>query len=191
VSYIDNFDNFIRDRVEDYEAVIGEKKLEEPSMIPFKNLREGLELAHKHLTGDRTKLITLHGDVDMDGVGCTYIMNRFTQETGGANRTRLMINKKKVHGVNEKHAEYFKNREGELLIILDSGSNDLEYIKRMGCDVLVIDHHNVLHEETTGSTAGGKYVIINNMIENKDYVWLVSELSKNGFRYRSKRNRTI
>lgn len=141
-----------------------ERATEKPSLLAFKNANNALEMLHRHVV--RRSKICIHSDVDMDGIGSSYIMDKFLLRLGMAGRVRHLINKEKVHGISQKHVDYINSTDADLLIILDSSSNEIEYIKKMRCDVIVIDHHELLHEEIYGDTALGKYVIVSNMVNN-------------------------
>lgn len=162
--------NFIRDRVDCYEVVVGENEPKKPDMVKFKNYEKAIDMLHRHITSDKESLIVMHADVDMDGVGCAYIMNTFIRGKSENCRCKACINKDKVHGVSEKHINYFNNQNPSLVIIMDSSSNALETIESLNCDVLVIDHHELNHDRLVGKTVGGEYVIVNNVVDNgEDY----------------------
>ena len=75
---------------------------------------------------------------------------------------------------------YFKDKNVDLIIITDSSSNDIEIIKQFNCDVLCIDHHDLLHTDLSGVCNNGvsEYVIVNNTIDSptydEDFAWLQS-----------------
>lgn len=160
--------NFLRDKFENYEIIAGEKAVEKPEMVKFINWKEAIAILDKHIRNGVSK-IKIHGDVDVDGIGSTYIADKFLYELGCKGRVSLCINSTKVHGVNAKHIVYFNKSSQDLVIIVDSSSNDIDYIKEFNCDVIVIDHHDVEKvnlDRLTGDTAGGKYVIVNNTVDN-------------------------
>jgi single-stranded DNA-specific DHH superfamily exonuclease len=140
-----------------------------------------LELLHKHI--DNNNRTVLHTDVDVDGVGTTYIMKKALNAVGSDNHL-LLINKDKVHGIQQKHVDYFKSNPVDFVIITDSSTNEVEIIKQFNCDVLVIDHHDyVLADKSwlNGKCNDGvhEYVIVNNTIKNRnqelDNKWLRSK----------------
>lgn len=143
-------------------VVTGDIKPVKPCMIPFKNTVEALKLLRKHIA--RNSRIVVHCDVDLDGVGCGYILRKFLKSQGAIS-VQFMINKEKVHGVAQKHVDYFNQNKIDLLIIVDSSSNEIETIQKFDCDVLVIDHHEINHNDTYIKNEH-EYVIINNMISN-------------------------
>lgn len=172
---------------EDYEIVINKWKLKsvvgieeptKPGLCIFNNIANAIELLNKHVEKDNK--IVLHTDVDVDGIGSTYITKKIL-ETQGSNNHILVINKDKVHGIMQKHVEYFKQNPIDLLIVTDSSSNEIELIKQFTCDVLCIDHHELLHRDLSGTCNDGihKYVIINSTIDNENHdenvKWLKSK----------------
>lgn len=159
-------------------SVTGDIKPERPSYCVFINTSKALQLLHKHIV--RNSSMVLHTDVDVDGIGTTYIIKRVLDNLGCTNYA-LLINKDKIHGIQEKHVEYFKRNPIDLMIITDSSSNEIETIKSFNCDVLVIDHHDLVQYELYGTCNDGihKFVIVNNTIDNsnqeEDNKWLRSK----------------
>jgi single-stranded DNA-specific DHH superfamily exonuclease len=164
----------------------GEQMDDKPALSLFKNTACALELLHKHIVNDSR--IVFHTDVDMDGFGSTYILKKFCEYLGSNNHI-LMINKEKEHGIMQKHADFFKIRQcADLMIITDSSTNNLNIIKQFNCDVLVIDHHELEHEEPlVGLCNDGihRYVIVNNTIDNdsieQDKAWALSNLKNKNY----------
>ncbi len=157
--------------------VTGEEKPEKPNLIAFRNSGLAIKMLHKHIK-NKSKM-AIHCDVDVDGIGSGYIMGRFiTNRTGDL--PLYIINKDKIHGIQQKHVDYFKNSDLQLMIIVDSSSNDIDIIKQFKCDVLIIDHHEIDHDELVGNTAGDntKYVIVNNTVDNSDIESIKSQISK-------------
>lgn len=148
--------------------VYGGVKAEKPGYCVFKNTSKALEMLNKHIV--KNSKMVLHTDVDMDGIGTTYILKRALEKLGSHNHM-LVINKDKIHGVQRKHAEYFNNYKVDLIIVTDSSSNELETIKMFNCDVLCVDHHEISHRKLSGKCNDGvhDYVIVNNTIDNDTY----------------------
>lgn len=161
-----------------YKTVFGEEKAEKPSYCVFNNTSKALEMLNKHIFNN-SKMV-LDTDVDVDGVGTTYIMKKALNSLGATNQM-LLINQEKVHGIQQKHVDYFNKNKIDLLIITDSSSNEIELIKQFNCDVLCIDHHELLHRDLDGKCLDGvhEYVIVNNTIDNinqkVDNLWLQSK----------------
>lgn len=147
--------------------VTGEENPPKPGLICFNNLIPALEMLHKHI--DNKSKIVVHCDVDMDGIGSGYILKRFISQLSPT-APRFVINREKVHGI-KKHQIPILSKSGiDLLIIVDSSSNEVNIFKEMNCDVLVIDHHEILHSDTIGRTSDGlhNFIIVNNMLGNSD-----------------------
>ena len=150
------------------DIVVGDREAPKPSLIGFLNTEKAVEMLRKHIR--RNSRIAVHCDVDVDGIGSGYILKKFLRSQG-ANNTLFLINKDKEHGIQGKHVNYFNNVNNcDLLVILDSSTNEVDIIKQFNNDVLVVDHHEMLHGDTEGVTHDGEhsYVIVNNMIENKN-----------------------
>lgn len=148
-------------------VVTGEEKPVKPNMIAFKNSEHALDMLYKHIRNRSN--IAIHCDVDVDGIGSGYIAGKFISYMTGKDPLYI-INKDKEHGIQQKHADFFRDKPLDLLIIVDSSSNELEVIKQFKCDVLVVDHHEVSHNQLCGDTDGEncKYIIVNNTIDNND-----------------------
>ena len=159
-------------------VVTGEERPVTPGLLCLYNSIPALELLNKHIVNKSR--IAVHCDVDMDGIGSGYITKRFI---GSITSTPQLyfINKEKIHGIQTKHYEFFRNYPIDLLIILDSSSNDIDIIKKFNCDVIVVDHHEIDHTEYSGYTNDGhSFIIVNNMIGNSDNKTLESWIrSKN------------
>lgn len=158
-------------------TVTGDEEPTKPSLLAFRNSLEAIKILNKHITNNNK--IVVHSDVDLDGVGCGYVARRTIASLGNTN-TLFIINDDKIHGIQEKHLDFFNNKyKIDLLIIVDSSSNEIDIIKEFNCDVIVIDHHEILHTDTYGKTSKGyEYVIINNMLDNNEVGEINELLSK-------------
>lgn len=152
---------------DNYKIITGDEKVNRPDLLPFKNTDKALKMLHKHINNNSK--IAIHCDVDMDGIGTGYILKRFMQSLKSTNHL-FIINKEKIHGIQKKHVEYFNNTNVmDLIIILDSSCNEIDYVKKLNCDVLVVDHHEILHNDSYGVRENGtEYVIVTNMLYNSE-----------------------
>lgn len=149
-----------------FPSVDGECKPEKPPMCMFYNTARALQLLFKHIRNNNK--IVLGTDVDVDGIGTTYILKKSLIYLGSNNHV-ILINQEKTHGIQENQVRFFNEKyKVDLVIITDSSSNELELIKALKCDVLVIDHHDILHEEYFGKCDDGvhDFVIVNNNVDN-------------------------
>lgn len=149
-----------------YDILMGGRPPMEPSIKRLINWEDGCKLIKENF--ERDGIFLLHSDVDVDGVFSTEVALKWLRCLTSKDRVGVCINKEKIHGISERHVEYFSNVVGSngLVIILDSSTNAIEYIKQMRCNVLVVDHHDVLvpESELKGNTQTGKYVVVTNMI---------------------------
>jgi single-stranded DNA-specific DHH superfamily exonuclease len=160
-------------------CVTNDVEAKKPPFCVFNNTSKVLEKLHYHFT--RNSRICFHTDVDVDGIGTTYIIKKAAENLGSTNHL-LLINKDKVHGIQQKHADYFNtNNMIDLMIITDSSSNEIDIIKQFNCDVICIDHHELLHNDLYGKCNDEihEYIITNNTIANsnqeEDNLWLRSK----------------
>lgn len=159
--------SFLYDRYKNVGALLGDELVNEPSILHFINSDLAIEILTRAIMNN--KLIILHCDVDMDGISTTKIVYKFIRTLSPYIEIKLCINKKKVHGLNEEsHPKYFNSFDNALVIILDSGCNDIPIIKKINHDVLVIDHHEVSVpiEDLSGNTNCGQYCVVTNNVDN-------------------------
>lgn len=156
-------------------VITGDIEAEKPPYAVFKHTVAAIEMLNRHIK--RNSRIAIHCDVDLDGIGSGYILKKTLDYHNCTNQV-LLINKDKVHGIQQKHVDFFKNYQIDLLIILDSSSNETEFLRQFNCDVLVVDHHNVSHDEYSGVTLDGRheFIIVNNTLKNDNFeldkLWL-------------------
>lgn len=163
-------------------VVTGEEKAVKPGLLAFVNTFEALDIIYKHCNKPSPN-IAIHCDVDVDGIGTGYILGKTLQSLFGI-KPLYIINKEKEHGIQQKHVEYFKLKPLDLLIIVDSSSNEIDVIKQFNCDVVVIDHHELKTDELNGNTSGEncKYTVVNNTIKNSENItikWWVDRVKSN------------
>lgn len=149
------------------DVICGNTEPLKPGICNFINSYKAIQLLNKALLGNG--YIGVHCDVDMDGIGSAFIINKFFTWIGYLYKVGFVINSEKEHGIKQRHIDYFNNTKNtSLIIILDSSCNEIETIKKFNGDVIIIDHHVVQHKELSGKTAGGEYVIVTNMVDNYD-----------------------
>ncbi|MFV0503666.1 MAG: single-stranded-DNA-specific exonuclease RecJ [Lachnospirales bacterium] len=123
----------------------------EHDISTMKDLNKAIEMIIEAI--GKNKKITLYGDYDVDGVTSTTIFYKSLM-TLEANVTYYIPHREKEgYGLNKRAIEEFYNDGIDLLITLDNGIASLEenrYIKELGIDLIVIDHHEAPRVE--GST---------------------------------------
>lgn len=153
------------------DTVTGDREPEKPSICLFNNCIEACELLHKHF--ELGQNILIHCDVDVDGIGSGYITKRFC-EYNTTGRIMYCINRDKIHGIQESQVGQVNNLSVKLglLIIVDSSQNEIDIIRKLNCDVLVIDHHEVdesKKDRVVGKTIDGHdYIIVNNVLPGQN-----------------------
>ena len=97
-------------------------------------MRAGVKLVEKH---PRVRVISHY---DADGVSAGGIVCRALLRYG-----------KKFHATlrrsyDDDFHQVLKNEKNELIIICDMGSGQIDKMEDLGCDVVVLDHHQVMRE---------------------------------------------
>lgn len=155
---------FIHERL-NHMPILNLETLEKPNFMAFKHHQAAMSILYQHILDNSN--IVVHCDVDMDGIGSGYIFKEFLKMYG-YNKALFLINSEKEHGINDRHAEFINSRQGQqkvgLFVILDSASDNVEYISKCNCDVLVLDHHEMEHSTIAWENNGYKRLIINNRI---------------------------
>lgn len=161
-------EEFLIDRYKNLDMLLGDNDDYEPEIINFINCEKAARILDKYLYNkDR---VIIHADVDFDGIGSAYEVAQYFKLRGKPGELiKLCINKEKDHGIDAKAVKYFnKFTENALVIVVDSSSNNIEHIKNINHDVLIIDHHDlsVDRKDLTGKTLNGEYCIVSNMIDS-------------------------
>jgi len=117
-------------------------------MVEIKNLKK---VATRILKAIKSKeKIILYGDADLDGTSSVIILEESIKNLGGKVAEIYFPNREKEgYGLNEQALDYLKPMAPALLITLDCGIGNFEEVKRakkIGFEVIVIDHHEVLNE---------------------------------------------
>lgn len=111
--------------------------------------------------------IVVHADIDTDGFGSAYVFNKMVKCINPNVNIVTMANKAKEHGISKEFVDFVNNARTSVdaIVILDSSTNNVQFIKGAMCNVVVVDHHEVVidAEELQGNTAFGKYCVVTNM----------------------------
>ena len=154
------FEKFLRGIYKEYDCLVGMTQ-ERPCICNFRYEDIAFDLLDMVLRKGRLSQVAIHSDVDVDGIGSGYIMNKFLKHYGI--KPILMINKDKKHGITEKYVETVNGMKLDLLIVLDSSSGKQDILSKFNCPVLVIDHHN-----PTGELRKENFTIINSVENYKE-----------------------
>ena len=95
--------------------------------------------------------IAIHGDYDCDGVLSTYILRSVLSSLGAQPRAHLP-HRDEGYGLSSHAVHKFSQGGTDLLITVDNGINaerEVLLAKRLGIDVVVIDHHRIQEQADT------------------------------------------
>ncbi|HHE76665.1 MAG TPA: hypothetical protein ENL27_01625 [Candidatus Parcubacteria bacterium] len=114
--------------------------------MEIKNLRKA---ARRILKAVKSKeRIVLYGDSDMDGISSTVILKEAIENLGGEAAFFYFPDRQNDgYGLNRKALSVLKKYAPALLIVLDCGIGnfkEVEEAEKMGFEVIIIDHHEVL-----------------------------------------------
>ena len=120
-------------------------KLPEEFGVSLTGIPEGVELIRKHMKENNKILI--YGDVDVDGITGSVVMDLAFRTLGYTNYVVLTNERVFGNGLNQTTMDTIKaNMPIGLLVSVDHCSSSDNYIKKlrdMGVDVLVTDHHHL------------------------------------------------
>ena len=138
----------------DHESKDQIEKFINPNYSDFRNPFdfENMEtIVNKIISAKENKeKIFIYGDYDVDGISGTAFLTKFFNEIGIVTDCYIPSRKETDYGVSKKNIDYFKKRQGKLVITVDTGYNtieDVRYTKSLGIDVIVTDHHKTVKEK--------------------------------------------
>lgn len=128
----------------------------------LKNMDKGIELLKKHI--DYENDIHIKVDSDCDGYCSATLIYKYIENIAAKTNKKpnitFSMHKGKQHGIKLEGLQEYKFN---LLIVPDAGTNDVEESKKLkdkGCDVLILDHHQIEEENiyaTVINCQDGKY----------------------------------
>jgi single-stranded-DNA-specific exonuclease len=127
--------------------------LADPFSIP--NLRAAVDRVL--LAIEEGKRIAVFGDYDCDGVLSSHILRSGLRRFGAEARVCLP-HRDDGYGLSAPAVHQFSLRGTHLLLTVDNGINAQSAVllaRRLGIEVIVIDHHRIQHGRHTGSVVGG------------------------------------
>jgi single-stranded-DNA-specific exonuclease len=114
--------------------------------MEIKNLKKAANRILKAIK--KKERIILYGDADLDGTTSVIILKETIKNLGGNNTVIYFPDREKEgYGINEIALNYLKKFAPALFLAFDCGiSNFKEVIlaKKMGFEVIIIDHHEIL-----------------------------------------------
>ncbi len=118
--------------------------LHDPSELP--DLEEAVDtiLAVRDAGGT----VGVFGDYDVDGISGSAILQEVFRHLGIQVTCRLPHRVREGYGLSKIAVEEFAEKEVDLIVTVDGGSNDTEAIQlaqELGLEVIVTDHHQVMN----------------------------------------------
>lgn len=162
---------------------------EESVLKPTRTMKNALETAERikyAIENDQNIVVSM--DNDADGVTSTAIMIRYLKERMDKEIPYIFAERDWGHGIKEQlmtKAESVKNEErnenaernrelirnADLLIIVDSSSNDVETCKKIiesyETDIIILDHHEITKRSETMADVG--VMLVNPQQEGCEY----------------------
>jgi len=111
-----------------------------------KNLRKAAQRILRAIKNEER--IILYGDADLDGIGSVIILKETIEKLGGKISAFYFPEREKEgYGITEEALGVLKKNAPALFIALDCGISNFEEVKKankLGFEVIIIDHHQVL-----------------------------------------------
>ncbi len=133
----------------------------------FLHYNEAMDFLKRMIVSNKPKYVSY--DVDIDGFCSGTIVSQYLRKIG-VDVIDVFHARKDGHGI-EKQLDQIDMDKGGFLIITDSSTNDnktLSYLKEMGIEVLVLDHHEV-DSDNEFKNGTPDAIIINPMLEDCKY----------------------
>ena len=94
---------------------------------------------------EKGEKITIYGDYDVDGITSVSVMYMYLSSVGGKVDYFIPSRENDGYGINNTAVKAIAERGTKLIITVDTGITaieETEYIKSLGMDVVVTDHHH-------------------------------------------------
>ena len=120
---------------------------------------------------ENNERIYIYGDYDVDGITAASFLVLVFREIGIDTRYYIPSRMEENYGLDKKTIDFIDEREGKLVITVDTGANsieDIRYAQSKGIDVIVTDHH-----KSTKEKSDEEYILINpKLSENYKFKYL-------------------
>ena len=118
------------------------KNLPDPSTL--KNMDSSIKILLEKIFRNNT--LGILGDYDVDGATSTAILFKYFEFIGVNAEIYIPDRIKDGYGISKNSIDHFFRKKVNLLVSLDCGTNDAEFIayaREKGIEIIVIDHHEV------------------------------------------------
>ena len=115
-----------------------------PDPSSLENMDSSIKILLEKIFSNNT--LGILGDYDVDGATSTSILFKYFEFIGINAEVYIPDRIKDGYGISKNSIDYFLKKKVDLLISLDCGTNDAEFIayaKEKGIEIIVIDHHEV------------------------------------------------
>lgn len=116
--------------------------------MEIKNLKKAATRIQKAIK--QKEKIIIYSDADLDGVTSVVVLKETIKNLGGDITFVYFPNREKDgYGLNKKGLTFLKKFTPALLILLDLGISNFEEVKlakKLGFEVIIIDHHEILEK---------------------------------------------
>ena len=168
----DLIDNILYNSVEDINFHLfpnEEHNIDTGKLNSIPLFSKAVKILYKHLDSANSKIAILV-DNDMDGFASATLFIKFMQELNYP--IDIIIDEGKTHGLTQNVMNTVLTNEYNLIIIPDSGSNDIDQhrlLRQNNIDFIVLDHHHVEEDNIPHLNDNG--IVINNQLLdlNKNY----------------------
>ncbi|MCS7250273.1 MAG: DHH family phosphoesterase [candidate division WOR-3 bacterium] len=116
-----------------------------PEILP--DYEKGIKRIEKAI--EEKEKILIWGHEDLDGISATVLFYNILKDLRAQVSFYIPVKHKKKYGLNLEDLRLFKEEGLDLVIMVDSGTTnflEIEEAKKMGVDVIVVDHHEVLEK---------------------------------------------
>jgi single-stranded-DNA-specific exonuclease len=114
--------------------------------MEIKNLKKAASRILKAIR--KKENIILYGDADLDGIASVIILKETIRSLGGGVKKVYFPNREKEgYGINREALNFLASTSPALFIALDCGISNFQEVKeakKMGFEVIIIDHHEIL-----------------------------------------------
>ncbi len=95
---------------------------------------------------DRSELMAIFGDFDVDGVTAAALLTQGLEAVGGRTLPHIPDRFREGYGLNISAIDALRAQGADLLLAVDCGTSSLvevEHARSLGMDVVILDHHAV------------------------------------------------
>ncbi|MDA9708029.1 single-stranded-DNA-specific exonuclease RecJ [Alphaproteobacteria bacterium] len=115
-----------------------------PDPSTLKNMDSSIKILLEKIFRNNT--LGILGDYDVDGATSTAILFKYFEFIGVNTEIYIPDRIKDGYGISKNSIDHFFRKKVNLLVSLDCGTNDAEFIayaREKGIEIIVIDHHEV------------------------------------------------